>query len=140
MTRLPLFMAKAKAKKLQIVNHDYAGLAQGAVISSNFKMRRDVDPHRSLSDQIAKSQMFQKNYYYPGSQNKFPSENHMHYVDKFYETSPWGPLMVDEPNFDFELDDCLRKKKIIQALGYKYVIIDPHTDLEDCYKQLEEQK
>lgn len=103
----------------------------------DFKMRRKRNPKIPLSDQIAHGSSFHyKNWVYPGGDKAFPYEPRLQRVDKYYPTTEWGPLLIDEPIYPFEVEECARKRKFMLEAGFRYLVIDAHTDLEDCYQQL----
>lgn len=100
--------------------------------------KRRIKAGISLADQITRATFHQKNWYYPGGNKEFPFEPRLQCVDKYYPETEWGAVLVDEPIYPFEVHECERKRAYMKRVGYRYLVISPETDIEDCYRQLEE--
>ena len=95
----------------------------------------------SLSDRVAKSNVWFGNWKFPGADLAFPQHPWLRTVDKYYPQADGGPVCFDEiGDNDIEMSKCVAKKKKINAAGIRYVIIDSKTDLESAFRQLHSQE
>jgi hypothetical protein len=104
------------------------------------KMREQTIERRSklssVSDRLAGSTFHYRNWYFKEGKEAFPQHVNLRYVGKMYPFADGGPLLVDEPRFDFEVERCEMKKKTLLSLGYRYVIIKPNMSLLEAAEGL----
>ena len=78
-----------------------------------------------------------RNYPYPGRMEAFGSLPEFQTVDKYYPLAKGGPLFVDEPQDEGDIEICKKKAAAIRKHGGRYLYITQTTDLFEVMKQLE---
>lgn len=94
----------------------------------------------SMADQLAGSPVHEKNWKYNEAAKLFPAHPRLRCVDKRYPYATGGPLLVDEPKDKQELQAAKTKAACLRKLGYRYVIIEATSSIDDCLAQLAEKK
>lgn len=89
-----------------------------------------------LCDKIAESNVYFRNWKWPGCMELYPNDPGMRMIDKYYPYAKGGPLLVDEPTFKDEVEKCYTKQKVLKQRGHRYVIIETDTDLVMALEQL----
>ena len=89
-----------------------------------------------ISDNIAQSTLAHMNWFFPKSNYLFPEEPKMRFVKKYYPLAKTGPLLVDEPSNDREIEDCKRKATVLKKAGFRYVYIAPRMTFDEVLTQL----
>jgi hypothetical protein len=100
----------------------------------------------SLADQVAEDFMHERNFKYPESEILYPEgfEAEYRFVTKFYPYAKGGPLMVDEPQSEHEINKVYAKMKRIQESGLlkrnklRYCVIEPDSRLDQVLEQMGE--
>jgi peptidoglycan/xylan/chitin deacetylase (PgdA/CDA1 family) len=90
-----------------------------------------------LSEAIADSDVFIRNWYYAGSAVDFPHHTEMRYVDRYFPYAKGGALLLDFPQDEQDLKKCEGKSVSIKARGYRYLIVTKHMNLNDALEALE---
>lgn len=98
---------------------------------------RKRDSASGLADEVAGSKLCYRHWYFSEGIGKFPHRPHMRSVGRYYPEAVNGPLLVDEPMYPHEIDDCAEKANVLRALGYRYLIIEPGDTMADIIDQLE---
>jgi hypothetical protein len=97
---------------------------------------------QSLAEKVARSSIFQKNYYHPTLKSRFNFADRIKRIDMMFPYAVIGPtdkkvqLLVDFPKNDREVEVCVRKAVMLKELGEHYCYIDPTTTLYDALNQL----
>ena len=97
---------------------------------------------KTIAETVAKSSIYHKNYYVPELEKQYKAYERFRRIDKVFPYARLGDssetclLLVDEPNTDMEIDQCVKKAIILKELGYKYCFIDKHADMIDILMQL----
>lgn len=93
----------------------------------------------TVSDQIAESKIFYRNWKWPKCYEVFPNSLHAakRFVTKYYPNAVGGPLYVDEPRTPKEKQDALEKQKILRKQGIRHIIVDGETDYFKALEQLD---
>ena len=95
----------------------------------------------AVSDQIAKSLVWFRNWKWPGSEDMFPRSVEMRTVEKYYPYAEGGPLLVDEPRDERDVVLCYEKQKVLKKLGFRHIVVESYpraTTLFDALEQLGE--
>ena len=92
---------------------------------------------RSMSEELAQSDLFVGKWMFPEARTKFPDEPWMRYVDKYFPYAKGGPLLIDEPRYADDLKKCERKAPHLYALGFRYVVIKPQMTMHEAVMELE---
>lgn len=98
----------------------------------------------TLSDQIAESNIYFRNYRYPKGREIYPDDlqSDFRIVTKAYPYAKGGMLLVDEPKTEKEASKMYEKQKRLKKLGLRHIVIEKtghlHTTYADCLEQLGE--
>jgi hypothetical protein len=101
--------------------------------------RSRKSPLTEMSNEIAGTNLFYKNWYYPGGREIFPTEPHLWYVDKMYPEAQGGMLLIDEPACVADESDCRKKALVFKEGGMRYLILTPSKSFEEALIELEKQ-
>lgn len=93
-------------------------------------------PLATLSDRVAEDNFYYLKHYFPGGLNEFRDFPNLRMVKKFYPYAKGGPLYVDEPVFEFQKEECRRKKDVMKKLGLRYIVLEDGMSKEDALSQL----
>jgi hypothetical protein len=99
--------------------------------------QRRAREYTSLSDQVAGDKFYYTSHYWTECKEDFPGDPSMQYVDKYYPWADGGALLLDEPQYDYEIEGCKVKAKVMLMHRYRYVYITPRMTLEEAQEQLE---
>lgn len=103
------------------------------------RLQRQVrDGTVSLADQLSKEPFHRRNWMIPNGAELFPFEPSFRSVSRYYERSPWGPLLIDEPILPPDLKQCQLKAEVLRPLGLTYLYLTQSATLEDAIQQIEE--
>lgn len=105
------------------------------------KRLHNFDRKRSqiaLSDQIAETKEYLIRWKWDKGNKHYPNEPEMRTVDKCYQFAKKGMLLVDEPMNEQEANRAYEKQKILKALGYRALVIEQDTKLDEALIQLGE--
>lgn len=61
------------------------------------------------------------------------------YVDKFFPHAKEGPLLIDEPSSVYDFEECLKKKKLMEEKGLRYLIVVPKKNPEEILEQFDKE-
>lgn len=131
--KAPIRTAKEKeTKKIASRTLDVGG-AHAKIIEREDRERKERPITRAT--EIAGSTFFKVNFYHPELKKKFPGNQKLWHVDKFYpyaqesDFASKGNLFVDEPRFDFEILNSRRKAEVLEKVGVKLLILKNGTEL-----------
>ncbi len=94
-----------------------------------------------LANDVAQTDFYQRNFRYPGAGEDFPVEPWYRTVAKYYPNTEFGPLFVDEPTTDLDVEKCIKRKAPkLHARGLLYVILDKSMSLEDAIQEVRKVK
>jgi len=93
--------------------------------------------YRSKADRIARDFECQNKWIFKNAAKYFPDEPWMRTVDKYYPNAEGGALLIDEPELPHDIKRCERKQIVLEAMGYRYLIIKPEMTDIDCFTELE---
>jgi len=96
----------------------------------------------SLTDRIANSEEFFRNWYYPGGAEKFPTDAICRKVDRYYPYAEGGPLCIDifdDPtDVDRRKEEIDKKTPVLKEAGLRYLLLKPHMDFNLAMQELEQ--
>ena len=90
----------------------------------------------SLAERVANDTFYYKNYYFEGARDAFKGQKELQTVSRYFPYSEHGPLFVDEPINDFELENCKIKGQFMKANKMKYLVIKKGMNELDCIEAL----
>lgn len=96
--------------------------------------KRKSLPH-SIADRISGNVFHYRNWYYPGGREAFEQDDRLRLVDKMYPFAEGGQLLVDEPTYPYQIENCERKRAVLKKLGFRYVIIRPGQTLQQVIEE-----
>lgn len=122
--------------KLQTAVADLESPAHAAALRRQELRQRFI----TLSDQIAESTLFFRNYKYRGADQLFPKDIEFDWrvVTKAYPNAKGGLLLVDEPRNEYEMLIAYEKQKTLKKQGFRHIVIEGDATLEDLLQQLGE--
>jgi hypothetical protein len=82
----------------------------------------------TIAEKLANDKFFYLNWYVPGLQDKYLWQPRLWTVGKYFPHAEGGPLLVDEPTFHWQIEECRTKAEHIKALGFRYIMITPDMD------------
>ena len=91
---------------------------------------------RTVADHLAGDKEIRKNNIIEGIRKTHPEKPYLWHVEKYYPYATGGPLYVDEPVKEWEIQECAEKVPLMKALGYKYVVIKPHMTIFEALEQM----
>ncbi len=91
----------------------------------------------SIASQIAKDNLYEKNWPIPDGRKLFPVLAKLRFIDKRFPNAAGGPLLVDEPSDAQEVALCEVKRKYLNQMGLRYIVVTENSTVEDCLSQLE---
>ena len=127
-------MAKSKVIERPVIDGE-----PKTVVTTQFYPSGHLPAKVSVDDiktHLTDIDMVFKNYPIPGGETSFPDEPHLRTCDRYYPASKFGPVFLDEPFFDDELEDCKRKADVIRKSGVKYIILSKDCDLQSAMEQI----
>lgn len=105
---------------------------------------KPVQEFKTLPEQIAKSKIKIKNWYVPELREQYKYFDRMKRIDLVFpyaRISDKGDkveqLLIDLPQNESEIEQCVLKAKALKKLGYKYIWLDDDSTLYDALVQLE---
>lgn len=90
-----------------------------------------------LPDKIANSTFWVRNQPLPRGREIFPLEWKMQFADIFYPHAEGGPLYVDMPRTEWDVQLCKRKLTAMKTVGVRYLYISTGMDENECRQMLE---
>lgn len=108
-----------------------------AAESEKLPTRPPKDRFRSKGERVAQSDIFTKNWYYPGSAIAFPHDLNLRKVDQYFPYAKGGPLLIDFPENEAEVMMCRKKEPILLAKGFRYLIWRPGMNEAAALTELE---
>lgn len=103
------------------------------------KRARNADV--TLANDLAEAPFYHRNFRWVDAQDDFPAEPWLRTVDKFFDRTPYGPLLIDEPQTDLDEKACEdRKRPKLRARGLLYVILKKGMTLEEAIQAVSEEK
>ena len=94
---------------------------------------------RSFVEEIAQDRRCKVNWAYPGGEKEFKGRSQMWHVDRYFEHSQFGPLLMDRPSLPRDVEECKEKAKVLRKLGYLYLYITTEVNYGKAVEILEEQ-
>lgn len=94
--------------------------------------------YRSLAERLAQHRLYKRGVFMQVLQDKFPTEKHMWIVSRYFPYSVGGPLFIDEPRLECEIEASMRKKAVLEGLGYRCIVIGPKTTYQEAMEQMSE--
>jgi hypothetical protein len=107
---------------------------------------RKARPHlRTITDRLAGSNMYFRNWRWPEAARDFPAEPWMRSVAKCYPDAIGGPILIDEPQIEKGDDGkahpqiiaCERRAEVLRKHGYRYIILKKGMSEADAREELE---
>lgn len=101
---------------------------------------KPITHYTTTAEQVAKSKLYVRNWYVPEIKNLSPYKwsDRWCRVDKYFPYAEGGPLLVDEPDGEIDLELCLNKQKKMREWSYRYIVVDQNTKFFEAMQQLEE--
>jgi hypothetical protein len=90
-----------------------------------------------VAERIAEHKLCELNWYFPLCDELFPFRPKMRYVRKYFPLAAGGPLLVDEPQDEAEIEECKTKAAVLKAQGHRYVWVTQLMSIEEAMIQLE---
>jgi len=90
-----------------------------------------------LPDKLANSTFWVRNQMVPHAQKLFPLEWRMQYAELFYPHAEGGPLYIDMPKTEWDLELCKRKYQTLRDSGVRYVYLYQQVDENEARQLLE---
>jgi len=82
---------------------------------------------KNMIENISGDKFCYINFYYPGGRDHFPENEKLWRVDRYYPNAVGGPLFVDEPRFEYEIQNCKLKSGVMKEMGHRYIICLPQS-------------
>lgn len=81
-----------------------------------------------------------RNIKFPGADDVYPGSHQalMRFCSSYYPNAKCGPLYVDEPKNEVELDRAYQRHKVMRKLKIKHVVLERDTTFEHLLEQLGE--
>jgi hypothetical protein len=98
---------------------------------------RPADHYDSVGAQVAQSGYFKRNFMIQDLKDAFPGQYRMWSVSKSFPYAHDGLLLVDEPTNKHELAMSKEKAVVLKKAGFKFIIIEKGTSVEDALMELE---
>lgn len=92
--------------------------------------------HNEISKEFLKTPIHFRNYPYPGARDLFPFQPELQTVEKYYPHGKEGPIYIDEPIDDRDIEFCKKKAKHLKEKGLLYAYVTPKTDMQSFAMQL----
>jgi len=94
----------------------------------------------TISDKVASHNYYTRNWKFPEADKVFPGdwEWDKRVVTKYYPMAEGGALLVDEPISDWDVNRAWEKHKVLRKLGYRHIVIEKDTTVDQCLEQLGE--
>jgi hypothetical protein len=89
-----------------------------------------------LAAEVAQDTMYIRNTHWDNAEEYFPVDPIFRTVDKFFPHAAGGPLYVDQPETDSDIEVCKRKAEAMVKEGLRYCYISKDMDLVDIIKQM----
>lgn len=133
----------AKQKSLRVI-HSQQSSEQMMSDTESEKLLPDApvrtrDALVPLFEEISKSKVFYRNWYFPGCKLAFPTKPHLHFVTRYYPYAT-PPLLVDEPTTEWDEKDCLEKARYLRQAKFRYLIFSTNMTMDEALEQLGETK
>lgn len=92
-----------------------------------------------LPDQLAGSDLSFRNWQVPGAMTIFPSERdwNCRFCNLYYPHAKGGPLFIDLPSIDYDVERCERKSEAFSKRGIRYTFIKNNEGLTEGLERLE---
>lgn len=92
----------------------------------------------TIPEIIAESKSYEKNVLIEKLKTLYPQDPDMFYIEYYYPWAVNGPLYVDCPEFQADIEECEKKRKVMVELGLRYLIMRPCITEKDARMQLGE--
>lgn len=99
---------------------------------------RPIQEFQSRAEEIAKSTIYYRNYYY--TKEHFKHDESLRRVDKYFPHASGGPLYVDEPSGPSDFNRTKIKESLMKEIKFRYLIIEENDTLFDLLQKLGEIK
>lgn len=99
--------------------------------------RKDVRELLGLSAEVAGDMFYIRNTRIPNAATHFPTDPLKRTVDKYFGDAKGGPLYIDEPVTESDIEICKEKAAAMAKEGVRYAYIAPDMELKDVLAQLE---
>jgi hypothetical protein len=108
----------------------------------NGKAADRQDPKREigLAAQVAGVTTYVRNWRLPKAQTHFPFNPEMRTVDKYFQFAKGGPLYVDEPTTEGDIEKCKKKAQVAKIEGIRYCYVTITMKLDEARRQIVESK
>lgn len=91
----------------------------------------------TLPEKLAHSRLYIRNHTVKVLKDSFPTDTSMWHVDLMYPQASGSPLYIDEPEFEYNIKQCERKRAVMKKAGLRYVILKKDTKFDEAILQLE---
>ena len=91
-------------------------------------------------ERITQGSVVIRNVKFPGADEAYPlvQDALYRFVSSYYPYALGGPLYVDEPKNEKEIDRAYKRQKVMRSLKHRYVIVEKDTNYEHLLQQLGE--
>ena len=93
---------------------------------------------RTVADKLAGDREIRKNKIIDAIRVQYPDKAYLWHIEKYYPYAEGGPLYIDEPVKEWELQECAEKVPLMKKLGLRYVVLKPHMTMFEALEQLGE--
>lgn len=100
-------------------------------------IRRPHSAKESIAQEVAEDKFHYVNYYVPELKKMYPQHPKLWHVDKYFPNAKCGRLFVDEPQFEYQHEECAQKKTVMKEFRLKYAVLTKDTDIDLLRYELE---
>lgn len=93
-----------------------------------------------MAAKVAESSIYTRNWKFKNADQHYPHHPVMRRVEKHFPYAVGGPLFLDEPTADLEIQECKQKALVMAQEGLRYCYITRDMTLEEVRKQLKVEK
>lgn len=114
--------------------------AEARLLNGRQRDQRTPEERIGLAAKVAENTLHVRNWKFKNADRHFPHEPLLRRVDKYFGQAKGGPLYVDEPVSDLDVNHCKRKAVVMASEGLRYCYLTKDMNLSDALKQLEKKK
>ena len=100
------------------------------------KQSSDDPKWRSLAERIAFHRLYERNKHVGFLKEAHPTRPYLWTVDLYFPYAKGGPLWIDEPCLSPDVIDSEERKKVMEKMGLRFLIVKPKMTYEDCMTEL----
>lgn len=114
---------QAYAKTVRRRESDEYQPQAAALVMDEPKQPKERARFRSMPEQIAESEVFTRNWYWPQAMRFFPQNADMRCVDYYFPYAEGGALLMDICNDPTRQKLLEKKAEALRSLGHRYLIV-----------------